>query len=312
MSCEPGLLLRLRRAGARRSPRRRPARRTCAAASASSTASSSDLVAAVEQQDVDGAPLGIELGHRGRSGRAAPGRAVGLRRRDVAAYSELTAGEAYLPTAQDWTDLRRIAALVGFKPRPPIAAQGWVVAEHRERRRARSSPRARASRRRRSPGGAAQTFEVIADTPLRAEWAGLTATWVPQPAMPPTREASASSAIPGFRAADRILFVLEEQPQSLPQPQVDWLGFWGYLFELYVRLGLRAPATRAAARARHGRRDVGRARHDRRASSTATWTRCCRRPTDAVRRLPRGRDGVGGAPDQQGAPRRRTGSADAP
>ena len=47
----------------------------------------------------------------------------------VAAYTELTAAEAYLGTASDWTDLRRLAALVGYRPRPRVAAQGWVRVE---------------------------------------------------------------------------------------------------------------------------------------------------------------------------------------
>jgi len=34
----------------------------------------------------------------------------------VCAYAEMAAGEIYLGTAQDWTDVRRIADLVGYRP----------------------------------------------------------------------------------------------------------------------------------------------------------------------------------------------------
>ena len=40
----------------------------------------------------------------------------------VCAYAELTAGEAYLGTAQDWTDLRRVVELVGYRPAQRTAA----------------------------------------------------------------------------------------------------------------------------------------------------------------------------------------------
>ncbi|HVN62496.1 MAG TPA: baseplate J/gp47 family protein [Gaiellaceae bacterium] len=188
-----------------------------------------DLVAAVEQQEVDGRKLGTEWDIEADPAALRLVHLWAYVAETVAAYSELTAGEAYLPTAQDWTDLRRIAALVGFAPRPPIAAQGWVVADIEST----TSPVVPAGTRVQAPakpGGASQTFEVIADTALRAEWAGLTATWVPQPAIPDARSIRFIGD-PGFRVADRVLFVLEEQA-SLPSPKVDWLEFWTYLFEL--------------------------------------------------------------------------------
>ena len=42
----------------------------------------------------------------------------------VCAYTEMTAGEVYLGTAQDWTDVRRIADLVGYRPAQRTAAHG--------------------------------------------------------------------------------------------------------------------------------------------------------------------------------------------
>ena len=186
------------------------------------------LVDFVEQQEVDGTTLGT------RWDIAADPAALRLVElwayvaETIAAYSELTAGEAYLPTAQDWTDLRRVAALVGFKPRPPIAAQGWVVADIEST----ANPVVPAGTRVQAPakpGGSAETFEVIADTALHSEWAGLTATWVPQPAIPTDRSIRFIGD-PGFRVADRVFFVLE---QEAPLPTgTGWIDFWGYLFEL--------------------------------------------------------------------------------
>jgi hypothetical protein len=188
-----------------------------------------DLVASVERQEVDGSTLGTRWDIEADPAALRLVELWAYVAESIAAYGELTAGEAYLPTAQDWTDLRRIAALVGFAPRPPIAAQGWVVADIEST----TSPVVPAGTRVQSPakpGGASQTFEVIADTALRAEWAGLTATWVPQPAIPDGRSIRFIGD-PGFRAADRVLFVLEQQA-TLPAVGSGWIDFWGYLFEL--------------------------------------------------------------------------------
>jgi hypothetical protein len=188
-----------------------------------------DLVAAVERQEVDGTTLGTRWDIEADPAALRLVELWAYVAETIAAYGELTAGEAYLPTAQDWTDLRRIAALVGFAPRPPIAAQGWVVADIEST----TNPVVPAGTRVQAPakpGGSSQTFEVIADTALRAEWAGLTATWVPQPAIPAGRSIRFIGD-PGFRAADRVLFVLEQQA-SLPAAGTGWVDFWGYLFEL--------------------------------------------------------------------------------
>lgn len=188
-----------------------------------------DLVASVERQEVDGATLGTSWDIEADPAALRLAELWAYVAETIAAYGELTAGESYLPTAQDWTDLRRIAALVGFAPRPPIAAQGWVVADIEST----TSPVVPAGTRVQAPakpGGKSQTFEVITDTALRAEWAGLTATWVPQPAIPTDRSIRFIGD-PGFRAADRVLFVLEE-PASLPVAGSGWIDFWFYLFQL--------------------------------------------------------------------------------
>jgi len=78
-----------------------------------------ELVASIERQTVDGKRLGSLWDIEGDPAGLRLARLWGYVAESVAAYTELTAGEGYLPTARDWTDLRRIAALVGFKPRPP-------------------------------------------------------------------------------------------------------------------------------------------------------------------------------------------------
>ena len=134
----------------------------------------------------------------------------------VAAYAELTAGEAYLPTAYDWTDLRRLAALVGHRPRPGAAAQGWVLAEVDKG----AAPVVPAGTRVQAPGTperSAQTYEVAEDTRLDAAWGALTAT------PPLTPQAVSGRTIrfrgdPGFRPGQRVLLVSEQTGSATPRP----------------------------------------------------------------------------------------------
>jgi hypothetical protein len=134
----------------------------------------------------------------------------------VAAYAELTAAEAYLPTASDWTDLRRLAALVGHRPRPGTAAQGWVLAEV-DKGTAPVVPARTRVQASGTPERAAQTYEVAEDTALSAAWSGLTAT-------PPLTSAPVSGRTirfrgdPGFRAGQRVLLVSEQTGSATPQP----------------------------------------------------------------------------------------------
>jgi hypothetical protein len=149
----------------------------------------------------------------------------------VAAYAELTAAEAYLVSAADWTDLRRIAALVGHRPRPPVAAQGWIRVTVDKG----ADPVLPAGTRVQAPGTperAAQTFEVAQDTPLRTDWNAFTATWVPVPAAAEGRRVRFLGD-PGFRTGDRVLFVEERLDLGAcgPQPVLgplwtleDWLA----------------------------------------------------------------------------------------
>ena len=134
----------------------------------------------------------------------------------VAAYAELTAAEAYLETASDWTDLRRLAALVGHRPRPGAAAQGWVLAEVDRG----ATPVVPARTRVQAPGTperAAQTYEVAAETRLSAAWSGLTAT-PPLEAAPVTGRTVRFRGDPGFRPGQRVLLVSEQTGSATPRP----------------------------------------------------------------------------------------------
>ncbi len=177
----------------------------------------------------------------------------------VAAYSELTAAEAYLSTASDWTDLRRIAGLVGYQPRPPVAAQGWVRVVVDKG----ADPTIAAGTRVQAPGTpqrAAQTFEVAQDTQLRSDWNELTATRVPVAVRPDGRRVRFLGD-PGFRTGDHVLLV-QENPVGAPcgdPPVADdsWdLGDWLALLAWISCVSLRgAPATALAIATVVGRED---------------------------------------------------------
>jgi hypothetical protein len=145
----------------------------------------------------------------------------------VCAYSELTAGEVYLGTAQDWTDLRRIVDLTGYRPAQRTAAHGWIRADTAPG----AAPLVQARTQVQAPGTTshpAQTYEVAADTQLRADWAGLTVTGVPVPAAPDGNQLRFLND-PGFGPADRVVFVSEQDAPPFPTNWVDWLLWLGAL-----------------------------------------------------------------------------------
>ncbi len=215
MSCEPLAPVRPARrrsrpraAAARPAPARAPRRRL--------RGFLADLVEAVELERDAGRRLAELWDVEGDPHAALLARLWAFVAEGVAAYAELTAAEAYLPTASDWTDLRRLAALVGHRPRPGTAAQGWVLAEVDKG----TAPVVPAGTRVQAPGTperAAQTYEVAEDTALSAAWSGLTAT-------PPLISAPVSGRTirfrgdPGFRAGQRVLLVSEQTGNATPQP----------------------------------------------------------------------------------------------
>jgi hypothetical protein len=155
-----------------------------------------------------------------------------------------------LSTASDWTDLRRVAGLVGYRPRPPVAAQGWVRVVVDKG----ADPLLPAGTRVQAPGTperAAQTFEVAEDTRLRSDWNQMTATWVPV-SVPPEGRRVRFLGDPGFGIGDRVLFV-EENAVGAPcgAPPIlgstwdldDWLAFLDWLTCVSSQ---RAPATALA------------------------------------------------------------------
>jgi hypothetical protein len=151
----------------------------------------------------------------------------------VAAYTELAAGERYLGTAQDWTDLRRTTDLLGHRPTQRVAAHGWIRCTTDTG----ASPLVPAGTRVQAPGTSArpaQAFEVVDDTQLRADWADLTVTAVPQPVSPPG--SSLRLLIdPGWRPSDRLLLIAEKPAVIDPEP-TDWLHWlnWFYTYDVGV------------------------------------------------------------------------------
>jgi hypothetical protein len=125
----------------------------------------------------------------------------------VCAYAEMTAGEIYLGTAQDWTDVRRIVDLVGYRPAQRTAAHGWIRVDTAPG----ASPLVPAGTQVQAPGTPRHPvvpFEVAVDTQLRADWAGLTVTAVPVPTAP-VGDQLRLLADPGFRPSDQVVFVSE-------------------------------------------------------------------------------------------------------
>lgn len=174
----------------------------------------------------------------------------------LATYTELTASEAYLGTAGDWTDLRRLADLVGYAPRPGVAARGWLEVEIERG----TSPLVPAGTRAQAPAAPparpqAQLFEVDADTQLRADWAGLTATWVPQPAVPTGRSVRFLGD-PGFSVGDRVLFLLEQPGVSL-SAGYSWFDYWTWLLQLIFLLATPTSTPLAVARVLKRRAELG-------------------------------------------------------
>ena len=199
----------------------------------------------IEQSVVDGRPLGRDWDVQGDPRAMKLARLWAFVAEGVAAYTELTAGEAYLPTVQDWTDLRRLANLVGHKPRQRVAATGWVKVDTDRG----AAPLVRAGTRVQAPAvpnvRPAQVFEVVADTRLRPDWADLTATPVPT-AVAPTGSTLRFLQDPGFRVGDRVLFVEELPPTGTagPPPYTSewagwwyWLLWWWYLYSLAQSAG---------------------------------------------------------------------------
>jgi hypothetical protein len=195
-----------------------------------------DLVARVESELVDGDPLGRNWDLEGDPRASMLVSLWAYVAEIVAAYSELTAAESYLGTASAWTDLRRLADLVGYRPRPRVAAQGWVRVEVEKG----VHPLLPAGTRVQAPGTASrstQTFEVGEDTQLRSDWNALTATWVPVPSVPSGRRVRFLGN-PGFQAGDDVLFV-EELPEGGPcgDPPTyddswdtdDWVAWWVWI-----------------------------------------------------------------------------------
>jgi hypothetical protein len=173
----------------------------------------------------------------------------------VCAYSEMTSGEVYLGTAQDWTDVRRVVDLVGYRPAQRTAAQGWIRADTAPG----ASPLIPAGTQVQAPGTPgrpAQTYEVADDTQLRADWAGLTVTGVPAPTAPRGSQLR-FLADPGFGPPDRVVFVAETGAPPLPTTWWDWLLYWIITFVGGTYVGITGQAVCGSARITKRTGDLG-------------------------------------------------------
>jgi hypothetical protein len=184
-----------------------------------------DVVARTEQARpvAGGPPLGRDWDVEGDPRARTLARLWAYVAEGVAAYSELTAGEAYLPTAADWTDLRRLSALVGYRPRPRVAATGLVRFDTDRN----TAPLVPAGTKVQAPATEtrkAQTYEVVADTQLRPDWAAFTATPVPTPVAQPDGREMRFLGDPDFKPGDRVLFLYEDTSTSFFS--LDWGLFW--------------------------------------------------------------------------------------
>ena len=149
----------------------------------------------------------------------------------VAAYAELAAGESYLATARDWTALARLADQVGYRPAQRVAAEGWVRFDT-DRTSSPVVPAGTLVQASGTPERDPQTYEVMSDTQLLADWGELTATWVPTPARPDGRKVRFLGD-PGLRAGDEVLLLVEEAP---PPAATDWLIFLLWIFGIAAAL----------------------------------------------------------------------------
>jgi hypothetical protein len=174
----------------------------------------------------------------------------------VCGYTELTAGEVYLGTAQDWTDIRRVVDLAGYRPAQRTAAHGWIKADTAPG----AAPLVPAGTQVQAPGVSGrppQTYEVAADTQLRADWAGLTVTGVPVPTAPAGSQLRFLTD-PGLNPGDRVVFVSQTGAPPLPTTWWDWLLFWLDLFVLGVGyVGLTGQAVCGTARVTSRAGDLG-------------------------------------------------------
>ena len=173
----------------------------------------------------------------------------------VCAYTELTAGEVYLGTAQDWTDLRRVVELVGYRPSQRTAAHGWIRAETAPG----AAPFVPAGTQVQAPGTTShtgQTYEVAVDTQLRAEWAQLTVTGVPRPTAPQGNQLRFLDD-PGLAPADRVAFVSEGGAAAFPTTWEEWLAWWLALVYGFSYVGLTGQAVVGLARVTKRSDDLG-------------------------------------------------------
>jgi hypothetical protein len=113
-------------------------------------------------------------------------------------YQERIANEGYLPTAREERSIRELAALVGYQPRPGVAAN-VPLAFTLEAGARTMIKRGQSAKSIPDPGQTAQTFETAEDLEARGEWSAL------KPLL--SRVQTFANAGPGRDLADRTLFL---------------------------------------------------------------------------------------------------------
>lgn len=216
-----------------------------------------DLAARAERTLVDGGMLGSRWDVEADPVAQVLGSLWAYVAEGVTAYTELTANEAYLPTARDWTDLARLGQLVGYRVRPGSAASGWVRFDLDRG----ASPTVPAGTRVRAPASPpdrpeGQVFEVVEDTSLRADWADLTVTRVPEPAVP-TGRTIRFLGDPGLSAGDAVLLVREDATAEPAPAGAIWGAYWGWMLLLHAFLPPPASRPLAVARVAEVARELG-------------------------------------------------------
>jgi predicted phage baseplate assembly protein len=89
-------------------------------------------------------------------------------------YDERIANEAYLPTAEEGRSLAELARLVGYRPRPGVAATVPLAFELEVGSKPQAIPAGSRAQSVPSEGEDAQMFETLTDIPARREWNNLT------------------------------------------------------------------------------------------------------------------------------------------
>ncbi|MEV3993804.1 putative baseplate assembly protein [Streptomyces sp. NPDC049837] len=129
-------------------------------------------------------------------------------------YQERIANEGYLRTATEQDSLTRLGRLVGYRPRPALAAATHLAYTLDPGTRT-TIPAGSQAKSAPPPGGLPQTFETSEDLTARAEWNELRVRRTGPPGITPNRAAALrdlelTGMQPSIRPGDRLLFLFAD------------------------------------------------------------------------------------------------------